>query len=97
MAEKFPNLMKTIIPWSQEVKKKNSKHKKQRKQSNCLHSVKKKILKATRGGKTLWTKNRATGSRLDKNDASQKTAEERHQRYQTVMQNSIPSKNITQK
>lgn len=38
-----------------------------------------------------------TDSRLDKNDASQKTAEERHQRYQTVTQNSIPSKNITQK
>lgn len=42
MAENSPNLMKTIIPWSQEVKKKNPKHKKQRKQSDCLNSVKKK-------------------------------------------------------
>lgn len=60
--EKSPNLMRTIITQSQEVKKKILNTRKRRKpgqgmvQSSCLYSVKRKILKATRGEKNI-TKN----------------------------------------
>ena len=94
----FPNLTKTIIPWSQEVKKKkNPKHKKQRKQSNCLNSVKKKILKATRGEKTLRTKNQKLTTDLTKMMQVKRERRNVIKVTKLSLQNSIPSKNIIQK